>query len=54
MKYYYEKKRGIVEVIYVDEEGNELYKEEMEGKVDEKYKVEEKEIENYRIKRKTK
>ena len=50
VKYYYEKKRGIVEVIYVDEEGNELYKEEMEGKVDEKYKVEEKEIENYRIK----
>ena len=50
IKYYYEKKRGIVEVIYVDEEGKELYKEEMEGKVDEEYKVEEKEIENYRIK----
>ena len=50
VKYYYEKKRGIVEVIYVDEEGKELYKEEMEGKVDEEYKVEEKEIENYRIK----
>ena len=50
VKYYYEKKRGIVEVIYVDEERNELYKEEMEGKVDEKYKEKEKEIENYRIK----
>ena len=50
VKYYYEKKIGTVVVIYVDEEGNELYKEEMEGKVDEEYKVEEKEIENYRIK----
>ena len=47
--YYYEKKTGKVEVIYEDREGNVLLKEEMTGKVKEKYKVEEKEIKNYKI-----
>ena len=47
--YYYEKKTGKVEVIYEDREGNVLLKEEMKGKVKEKYKVEEKEIKNYKI-----
>jgi len=48
--YHYEKKTGIVEVIYVDEEGNELFVETMEDKVDNEYKVEEKEVKNYRVK----
>ncbi|MBO5477202.1 MAG: MucBP domain-containing protein, partial [Clostridia bacterium] len=43
-------KTGIVEVVYVDEEGNELLKEEMSGKVDEEYKVVEKTIEKYKVK----
>ena len=47
--YYYEKKTGKVEVIYEDREGNVLLKEEMTGKVKEKYKVEEKEIKNYKV-----
>ena len=47
--YYYEKKTGKVEVIYEDREGNVLLKEEMTGKVREKYKVEEKEIKNYEV-----
>ncbi|MDO4282284.1 MAG: MucBP domain-containing protein [Clostridia bacterium] len=52
VEYYYEKKIGKVEIIYEDEEGNELLKEIIEGKVDEEYKVEEKEIRNYRVKEK--
>ncbi|MBO5477853.1 MAG: MucBP domain-containing protein, partial [Clostridia bacterium] len=48
--YYYEKKTGIVEVVYVDEKGNELLKEELTGKVDEAYKIEQKEIKLYRVK----
>ncbi len=47
--YYYEKKQAIIEVIYEDEKGKEIYKEIIEGKVGEKYKVEVKEIENYKI-----
>ena len=47
--YHYEKKTGKIIVRYVDEEGNELLKEEMTGKVGEEYKVEEKEIEGYEV-----
>ena len=50
VEYYYEKKISQVEVIYVDEEGNELKIEELEGKVDSEYKITPKDIENYRIK----
>ena len=48
--YHYEKKDSIVNVVYQDEEGNEIFSEVLQGKVDEEYKVEEKEIEHYRIK----
>ena len=48
--YYYEKKTGEVEVVYVDENGEELLKESLTGKVDEEYKVVAKTIKNYRIK----
>jgi len=47
--YYYEKKQAIVEVVYEDENGKEIYKEILEGRVGEKYKVEIKDIENYRV-----
>ena len=50
VNYYYEKKQGKVKVVYVDEEGKELYREIITGKVDEEYEVKEKEIKNYRIK----
>lgn len=50
VNYYYEKKQGKVKIIYVDEEGKELYTEIITGKIDEEYEVEEKEIKNYRIK----
>ena len=50
VKCYYEKKKGKVEVVYEDEEGNEIFKEELIGKVGERYKVEEKNIRNYSIK----
>ncbi len=48
--YHYEKKNGIVEIVYIDEDGNELLVETMEDKVDNTYKVEQKEIPNYRVK----
>ncbi len=47
--YYYERKIGKVKVIYEDEEGNEILKEEIKGKVDDEYKVEIKEVEGYKI-----
>ncbi len=47
--YYYEKKQAIVEVIYEDKNGKEIYKEILEGKVGEEYKVEIKDIENYKV-----
>ncbi|MBQ8379267.1 MAG: MucBP domain-containing protein [Clostridia bacterium] len=48
--YLYTKKTGIVEIVYADEEGNELLKEELTGRVDEDYVIEIKDINNYRIK----
>ena len=48
--YYYEKKTGSVEVVYVDENGNELLKDILTGKVDEEFKVEQKAIELYQVK----
>ena len=49
--YHYEKKTGKIIVRYVDEEGNNIVDPEiMTGKVGEEYKVEEKEIKNYKIK----
>lgn len=50
VKCYYEKRKGKVEVIYEDENGNEVFKEELIGKVGERYRVEEKNIRNYSIK----
>ena len=47
--YHYERKTGTLVVKYIDEEGKEILKEESKGKVGEKYKVEEKEIEGYEI-----
>ena len=47
--YHYERKIGALVVKYIDEEGKEILREEEEGKVGEKYKVEEKEIEGYEI-----
>ncbi len=47
--YYYELKMGKVIVRYVDEKGNELLKEELEGKVGQEYKAEIKEIANYEV-----
>lgn len=54
VKYYYTKKEAIVEVVYVDEKGNEIYKEIIEGKVGEKYRVEENVPKNYKIKEEAK
>ena len=48
--YYYEKKTGTVEIVYVDENGSELLKDILTGKVDEEFKVVEKEIELYQVK----
>ena len=48
--YLYTKKTGIVEIVYADEEGNELLKEELTGRVDDEYSIEIKDITNYRIK----
>jgi len=50
VNYYYEKRIGTVEIIYEDENGNLLLKEEINGKIDERYKVDKKEIEGYMIK----
>ena len=47
--YHYERKIGKLIVKYIDEEGKEILREESEGKVGDKYKVEEKEIEGYEI-----
>ncbi|MBO5476427.1 MAG: MucBP domain-containing protein [Clostridia bacterium] len=47
--YYYEKKRGNVIVIYEDTEGNVLFEDKLNGKVDEPFKIEEREIPLYRI-----
>lgn len=47
--YYYEKKAGNVIIIYEDTEKNILLEDELNGKVDEVFKVEEKEIPYYRI-----
>ena len=47
--YHYERKIGKIIVKYIDEEGKEILREEEEGKVGDKYKVEEKEIEGYEI-----
>ncbi len=47
--YYYERKIGKVKVIYEDEEGKEILKEEIKGKVEDEYKVEVKEIEGYKV-----
>lgn len=48
--FHYEKKTGIVEIIYIDENGNELLSDTLEDKVDNKYSIDPKEIQNYRIK----
>lgn len=47
--YYYERKTGKVVVVYEDTEGNEIKREEIEGKAGDKYKVEIKEIDGYEI-----
>lgn len=45
--YYYEKKIGKVEVKHVDEQGNVLYSEEIEDYIEEKYKTNYRDFDNY-------
>lgn len=47
--YYYERKTGTVQVIYEDEAGDEVLKEEFTGKIGDKYEVTVKEIDGYKI-----
>lgn len=49
VNYYYERKTCLVEIVYEDEEGNVVLKEAIKGKVDDKYKVEIREIDGYEI-----
>lgn len=49
VNYYYERKNCFVEIVYEDEEGNVILKDAIKGKVDDKYKIETKEIDGYKI-----
>lgn len=46
---YYKQKLGELVIKYIETNGNELLREEITGKVEEKYKVESKEIEGYKV-----